>query len=77
MVLHGNWLTEVGGYIGKTSRGILDVGGKAINILTTRGGSDVTTDVYEGGESAPDYTMPILLGGAAVAAILLLKGKRR
>lgn len=74
MVTYGGWLTDVGSYIGRTSRGILDTAGKAINVLSTRGGADSPQDVFVP-EERQDTTPLLLIGGAALAALLILRKK--
>lgn len=78
-LLGGGWLTEAGSYIGKTARGILDVGGKAIGIITSKGGT-AGTDVYdENANAGPgiDPTMAIAVAGLAVVGVVVLTKRRK
>ena len=75
--VYGGWLTDAGSYIGRTSRGLLDIAGHAINTVVTRGGADSTDLVSASPAESPDYTMPAVLAGAGVLAVLFLTKKKK
>lgn len=76
--LYGGWLTDAGSYLGRASRGILDVAGRTINTVVTRGGADSTELVSTSPEAPPNYVEPALIAGAAVLGFLILaKAKKR
>ena len=77
VTVYGGWLTDAGSYIGKATRGILDVAGQVINTVATRGGADSTDLVTTGPTTKVDYTGPALVAGAAVLAFLVLAKKRK
>lgn len=78
----GGWLTDLGHGIAASARGILDVGGKAIQIATTRGGADsdvVIRDVQQDNTIAK-YAIPGAIAGVgilALVAVMASKPKRR
>ena len=59
------------------SRGLLDIAGHAINTVVTRGGADSTDLVSASPAESPDYTMPAVLAGAGVLAVLFLTKKKK
>lgn len=77
VTVYGGWLTDAGNYLGKASRGILDIAGKAVNIAATRGGADSTSLITTGESEEASYMGPGLIAGAAVIGLLILAKKRR
>lgn len=79
----GGWLTDAGNILGKSARGILDIAGKAVNVVTTRGGADQDVIVRE--QQAPqssmnDLALPLAIGGVGILALVAVmagKPKRR
>lgn len=74
--MYGGWLTDAGHAAGNFVRSTLDITGKALNTVVTRGGADDVS--YAGGAPAPapDYTMPIVIGAGGLLALALFSTKK-
>lgn len=72
--VYGGWLTDAGSYLGKATRGILDIAGQALHVAQG-GGTDL---VSTSPTPKTDYVAPALIaGGVVMVALMLTKKKRR
>jgi hypothetical protein len=76
VVLDG-WLTDLGSVLGRSLRGSVDIAGRAVNVITTRGGADELT--YIGGAPEPSVNPMVwyALGAVGVVAVAVTMKKRR
>lgn len=74
----GGWLTDLGHGIAASARGILDVGGKAIQIATTRGGADSDVVIRQEPQESTlsQYAIPGAIAGVGIIALIAVMAKK-
>lgn len=75
IVLDG-WLTDLGHTLGKTMRSSVDIAGRAIGVIATRGGADEVVTVT-GDAPVQDNTLWYALGVAGIAVVAVVAIKKR
>lgn len=80
-VIVDGWLTDLGHALGKTLRSTVDITGRAVNVIATRGGADevvtVTDDAPQGGTSPMVWYALGAAGILAVAAVAVKKRRKK